>query len=475
MRHITFVVLLLLPTPCLADLPDEALIAAKRAATFYWKHVSADGGYLWRYSSDLKLREGEGKAKPTTIWVQPPGTPSMGEAYVRLFEATGDPLFRDAARAAAEALRRGQFRSGGWNAEIELAPADRRDAYRIDPPGKRQRNTSSLDDNKTQSSLRFLMQLDRALEFKDEGVHEMTLYALDHLLAAQFPNGGFPQVWDEPYDPAERPVRPAAFPETWSRTYQGHQNYWLRYTLNDDLLPDLVPVLFLAQDIYGDKRYGKAAIRAADFLILAQLPDPQPAWAQQYDFEMHPAWARKFEPPAVTGGESQGAMRVLMQVYQHTGDRKYLGPIPRALAYLKKSLLPDGRLARFYELKTNKPLYFTREYALTYDDSDMPTHYGFKVGSRLAEITEEYEKLLKSPRDQLGAADAPRRRGGSGLEKRIRKTIDSLDARGAWVTTGELRYQKYSGPIIDMAVAVRNLNLLTDHLSATRGDAKPKP
>ena len=58
--------------------------------------------------------------------------------------------------------------------------------------------------------------------------------------------------------------------------------------------------------------------------------------------------------------------------------------MPPALAYLKKSLLPDGRLARFYELKTNKPLYFTKTYELTYDDSDMPTHYSFKCPTATA-------------------------------------------------------------------------------------------
>ena len=54
---------------------------------------------------------------------------------------------------------------------------------------------------------------------------------------------------------------------------------------------------------------------------------------------MHPAWARVFEPPSVTGGESQGILRTLMVLYRETGNRKYLEPIPRALAYLKRSVL----------------------------------------------------------------------------------------------------------------------------------------
>src|SRR5690606_15434487 len=99
-----------------------------------------------------------------------------------------------------------------------------------------------------------------------------------------------------------------------------------------------------------------------DFIRLAQLPKPQPAWAQQYDADMHPAWARKFEPPAVSGAESQGVLRILMALYRRTGERRFLEPIPRALRYLKASRRDDGRLARFYELGTNRPLYLTTKY-----------------------------------------------------------------------------------------------------------------
>ena len=38
----------------------DALDAAKRSVSFLTDRVSTQGGYLWRYSSDLSLREGEG-------------------------------------------------------------------------------------------------------------------------------------------------------------------------------------------------------------------------------------------------------------------------------------------------------------------------------------------------------------------------------------------------------------------------------
>src|SRR5690606_38208557 len=114
--------------------------------------------------------------------------------------------------------------------------------------------------------------------------------------------------------------------------------------------------------------------------------------AQQYNSKMQPAWARRFEPPSITGGEAQGILRTLIVVYHATGEEKYLEPIPRALEHPRGSKVTGGGLARFYELKTNRPLYFTREYDLVYHDQDLPTHYGFKVDERLDRISQERER-----------------------------------------------------------------------------------
>ena len=380
---------------CQADLRADAMAAAKRGVSFLTDNVSTQGGYLWRYSSDLSLREGEGVVTTQTIWVQPPGTPSVGEAFVKLYDATKDRQFLDAARAAADSLRRGQMRSGGWQAMVEFEPNRRRKwAYRLDPPRNKAKDQSSLDDDKTQSAIRFIIQLDRALHFEDKQVHEMAMYALNGLInLGQLPNGGFPQVWTRDRSADGKKNTKASYPDSWPRDYQGHNEYWYRYTLNDNLAPDVIETLFLASDVYQDQQYRQAALRVADFLLLAQMPEPQPAWAQQYSFQMQPIWARKFEPPAITGGESQGVIETLMSVYRRTGERKYLEPIPKALDYLENSQLPDGSLARFYELKKNRPLYFTKTYELTYDDSDLPTHYSFKVGSRVGRLRKSFEAL----------------------------------------------------------------------------------
>src|SRR5690242_15323160 len=84
------------------------------------RSIATHGGYLWSYSLDLKDRRGEGKATATQIWVQPPGTPAVGLAFLRAYEATGDAAHLEAARAAADALAVAQLESGGWNCMIDF-------------------------------------------------------------------------------------------------------------------------------------------------------------------------------------------------------------------------------------------------------------------------------------------------------------------------------------------------------------------
>ena len=452
-------------------LRDQAAEALRRACGFFRNEVAVEGSYLWRYSDDLSRREGEGKASATTAWVQPPGTPTVGMAYLAAFGATGEAFYLDAARETAMALVRGQLRSGGWDYRIEFSPETRRRyAYRDDVDAASDaRNLSTLDDDTTQAALRFLIQVDQALELEDDAIHEAVAYGLDCLLKAQYPNGAWPQRFDAFPDPSQFPVKRASYPVSWPREHPSRR-YYTHYTLNDNTLSDMIRTMLLAARIYDEPRYRQAAERGGDFLILAQMPEPQPAWAQQYDLQMHPAWARKFEPPAVTGGESQGSMRVLMALYRETGQQKFLEPLPRAIAYFRRSTLDDGRLARFYELETNRPLYFTRDYQLTYSDDDMPTHYGFKSGNQIEAIAAQYQRFRDAewrPPESFkltGLGPSPM------AEETTKAAIAALDAEGRWVETGRLKYHGPDDPtrrIIASATFVRNVQVLCNYLRIT--------
>jgi hypothetical protein len=158
----------------------------------------------------------------------------------------------------------------------------------------------------------------------------------------------------------------------------------------------------------------------------------------------------------------------LITLYRFTSDRRFIRPLPGALAYYRRSLLPDGRLARFYELRTNRPLYFTKEYELTYSDSDMPTHYGFKVTSKLDRLEQDYRKALAEDAAQL---KPPRRlvsrvRNSARLQNSAAAVARTLDARGAWVETGSMRHQSESLEVIDMRTFVSNLEVLAQFAGA---------
>ena len=401
----------------------------KLAASYFRNQVAVHGGYVYYCSEDLTERWGEGKATDSMIVVQPPATPSVGESYLRAYAVTGDSFFLDAAREAGEALVYGQLRSGGWTQVIHFKPPEsgRMGAYRKSKGGGF--NNSSLDDDQTQAALRFLAKLDKALDFQHAEIHEATLFGLNAMLEAQFACGAFPQVWTGPVE--DQPILQANYPKYDWRTEGRIKEYWNNYTLNDGLAGTVAETLIVAHQVYGDDKYQRALTSLGDFLIRAQMPNPQPAWCQQYNHDMQPMWARKFEPPAITGGESQDVMRTLIEIASYTGDLKYLEPIPAAVNYFEQNcMLPDGTLARYYELQTNRPLYVDSKYQLTYDASDAPSHYSWTVSANFKRIKDNYGKLKSGQR-----LNTTKRRGVD--SNRVREVVEQLDEQGRWVSRYE--------------------------------------
>jgi hypothetical protein len=461
-----------------AQSPEQVHRALHRSVHFFREQASSHGGYVYQCSDDLSKREGEGKASEDVAWIQPPGTPAVGMAYLDAYRMCGDSMLLDAAKETAAALIRGQLQSGGWDNSIAFDPEQRaKYAYRSDletdeAPSKR-RNTTTLDDDKSQSAARFLMQLDRELEFQDAVIHEAVTYALDCFVRAQYANGAWPQRYSEFPKASNDPPLKASFDTDWPREFPG-KNYAGFYTLNDNTMSDMILTMLDAGEIYGEKRYLDAAIRGGDFFLLAQLPEPQPGWAQQYDQRMRPAWARKFEPPAISGGESQGVMQTLIELYRRSADSsdnadRFLDAVPPALNYFRRSLLDDGRLARFYEMETNRPLFFTKEYELTYSPDDLPTHYAFMVSSKLDKIESALQAVRALPRDQLGRSNQNRTSRPSAST--VMSVIEGLDRRGAWVESGRLKYHGDDDPterVIRSVTFMKNIRLLAAWLGNVR-------
>ena len=445
-----------------ARLRADVTAALKRAATFYHDRVAVHGGYGYYSSVDLQQRWGEGRLDPQSIVVQPPGTPTVGEAYLKAFAATRDAFYLDAARDAALALVEGQLQSGGWTQVIDFVPHKQSGNYRTRRGGSR--NSSSLDDNQTQSALKLLMHADQALEFKHAQIREAAKIGLDALLKAQFLIGAFPQVWTGPV--SAQPAKRAHYPDYDWRSEGRLKEYWNYYTLNDGLAGTVAEVLIEAERVYGDVRYLAALVKLGEFLLAAQMPDPQPGWCQQYNYEMVPIWARKFEPPAVTGWESQDVMETLIRIGRHTGEKRFLEPIPRAIAYFRGSLLADGRVARYYELRTNKPLYMDESYQLTYDADAAPKHYGWTQAARFDVIEQAYESAQRGEVvEQLKDVEA--------LARQAQEIVAALDDEGRWISkfAGEPLVGQPKFPAgfeyLSSAIFSRNVETLSAYLTAT--------
>ncbi len=442
------VVLLLGSVLCAAEPPRSDVVSTlDRACRFYHDHCARHGGYVWRYSRDLTLTEGEAETDKHTIWVQPPGTPSIGLAFVAAYDATGNHEYLDWAREAALALVAGQMKTGGWDYSIRFAPQERvrygyRDNPQVSPRPKRKNATcrTILDDDTTPAALRLLMEVDLRLGFSDQQIHEAVEFGLKSIATMQYPNGGWAHNWDQPVAPRsarEFPVRKASFPPEWSRTWL---NDWPgKYYTNDNIAGNQITAYLRAWEIYDNPAWLEVARRTGEFLLRAQLPDPQPAWAQQYDVEMHPCWDRKFEPPAISSHESEEVVAALLLLYEKTGEQRWLEAAGRALPYLQKSRRPDGRINRFYELQTNRPLFFDREYNLTDDERDMPTHYGFVMDSDLDDIQRRYDRLAADGPGAL-AGDEP-----APADSEISRLMTALDSRGGWLDARSMRgYSKAS-------------------------------
>jgi PelA/Pel-15E family pectate lyase len=479
------------PSVTIVSAADDVLAKEARAtlekATAFMRSIAAEGGYLWRYSPDLKERAGENVATPTQIWVQPPGTPSMGMAFLHAYQATTDARYLDAAKAAADALAVGQLESGGWDYVIDFDPKLSQNWYRRSDIGKispadaaKRKNISTFDDNNTQSAIQLLLAVADvskvSKEPRDIRIREARDYALTKLLAAQRPNGGWPQRWaGVPVDPKEFPVQRARFPADYPREHP-KPNYNGYYTLNDNTHRDCVVTLLDAAKRLGKPEFRAAALKGGDFLLLAQLPEPQPAWAQQYNPRLEPAWARAFEPPCVCSNESGGAMRLLVDLYLETGNEKYLEPLPRAIAWFKRSEIAPGVWARMYELGTNTPIYGDRDGKIKYRVEDLSperqTGYSWKSGYGIPGVISYYEEvkaagrtavLEKRKKSETDAASAKGKAArAKALEPRVRAAIAALDSDGRWIA-------KFRGnEQIRTETFIANARAISDYIEAVK-------
>jgi hypothetical protein len=168
--------------------------------------------------------------------------------------------------------------------------------------------------------------------------------------------------------------------------------------------------------------------------------------------------------------ESLGAVEALTALWVATGDKKYVQTAPAAIAWMERSVLPDGSWPRFYELGTNKPLYCkSQTYEVTFDDSDTPTHYAFKAGPEFGRTIASAKAALAMSREELLRQKVPMtepRKWASrakSLAPKASAALKAADKKGAWL----------KNDLIDAEEFVKNFKALTSYLEAAKrgGDA----
>jgi PelA/Pel-15E family pectate lyase len=394
---------------------SEAKDAMMRATRFMVEKVSTNGGYVAHYLPDMSRRWGELEGFDSQIWVQSPGTVSMGNIFLDAYGATSDEYYYEAAEKVANALIWGQQKEGGWNYIIDFA-GDRslrkwyatigKNAWGFEEYNHYYGN-STFDDLNTSEPAEFLLRL--YLIKKDVKYKPALDKAIQFVLDAQYPLGGWPQRYPLRYD----------------HPHGKHDDYSSYYTFNDDVISGNIDFLINCYLKLNDSRLLDPIRRGMNFFIITQQGNPQGGWGQQYNMDLEPTYARSYEPAALLPALSYQHGMLLLKYYQLTADRKFIARIPDIISWLESSKLPADKAeggtrthATFIELGTNKGLYAHRtgtgvldgKYWYDYDDNNLLAHYGGKTNVNIQALRDAYQRVSAISAEEI-ARNAPLKPG----------------------------------------------------------------
>jgi PelA/Pel-15E family pectate lyase len=288
---------------------------------------------------------------------------------------------REEARKIAANVLANQTPLGGWPKNIDTTV----------PPSETESRQATFDNRATTDELRFLARMLHAGH--NEQYRAAFDQGVDYILSAQYPNGGWPQL----YPPGSK--------------------YHRHITFNDGAMVRLLEFL---REVAHDERYTFVDVqrRAAAQLAFDNgiacilrcqivVDGKRTAWCAQHDaVNYEPRPGRSFEPASLSGSESVGIVRLLMGPGSPTPE--VVTAVDAAVIWLKsvkvdgvklvdhnpsaatpgdrqRELVAEpgarGLWARFYEIGSNRPLYMNRDGVATYrfDEINEPlrSHYAW--------------------------------------------------------------------------------------------------
>jgi PelA/Pel-15E family pectate lyase len=259
--------------------------------------------------------------------------------------------------------------TGGWSKNVEMARVlSEQDKVMLREA--KGRKDSTFDNGATHTQIRYLAKVYYATGLKR--VRRAGLSAIDYLLEAQYDNGGWPQSYPS----------------------RGYSRY---ITFNDGAMVGVMSVL---RDIAGKKpeyafvdemrrqKARDAVQKGIECVLKCQIvvDGKKTAWCAQHDEKtLVPRKARSYELASISGSESVGIVRFLMDIDEPGPE--IIEAVRNAVGWFHEAGLegirqvrkedkskPGGRdtivvndasapviWARFYEIGTNKPIFCSRD------------------------------------------------------------------------------------------------------------------
>ena len=287
-----------LPAAVIGTNPESFPLSAQRIATLPAAEQPAWRAYFARSESlrvaDEKFYIDERKAQSLTE----PLVPTRGRSL---------PLKNpDTWYISAEALREAditvsfQTPAGGWNKNTSFTDHLRRPGERS---GYEHGYVGTIDNDATITPLAFLAKVIAATAPSASAPYRAAFSrGLDYLLLAQFPNGGWPQV------------------------YPLEGSYHDAITYNDGAMVNVLSLLreiasgqneFAFVSVADRARAAAALTRGLNCILATQIlvQGRRTVWCQQHDpLTLAPTSARNYEMPSQSSGESAGIMLFLMEI-----------------------------------------------------------------------------------------------------------------------------------------------------------------
>jgi len=359
--------------PPLTTARIEALPHAQRAAWLAYLDRSVQQMRADRAALAAELR----RAGMTEVIVPPSGGAARSIPLDRPAEWYGGAE----ARKIADIVVSFQTPAGGWSKNLNLSDHVRRPGEHFAPNNLSRflsagdfdapsdlhwEYVGTLDNDATITEMRFLAKVADAARESGAAYRTSFLRGLDYIFEAQYPNGGWPQVWP----------------------LQG--GYHDAITINDGAVTQTLELL---RDVAGGKaaysfvedrqrkRAQESLEKAIACLLACQIVvhGRRTVWGQQHDMlTLEPVAARNYEPAAQSSSESAGVLLFLMGLPEPS--KAVVSAVDAGVAWLKKTAIygkayvrgTDGRRlvsvpdagptwARFYAIGTDLPVFGDRD------------------------------------------------------------------------------------------------------------------